>query len=133
MPSKKNPNKDTTPEVEPAPAPPADEAAQVPATATPTNTATHFTRGVIAAGAAGLLVAGGLAGFGIGRATGDDNGPQFNRSGQMRPGHHGPDRDGRRGGFDRGQRDSRSQSGQDAPEDSVTPAPSGNDSSSSGT
>ena len=79
MPSKKNPNKDTTPEVEPAPAPPADEAAQVPATATPTNTATHYTRGVI------------------------------------------------------GQRDSRSQSGQDAPEDSVTPAPSGNDSSSSGT
>jgi hypothetical protein len=95
-PSEKSPSDDTTTEVETAPPPPAAETTEVPVTGD-ASTGPRYTRGVIAAGAAGLLVAGGLAGFGIGRATGDEDGPQFNRIGQVRPGEQGPGReDGQR-------------------------------------
>jgi hypothetical protein len=89
---------DTTPDLEPTPAEPAPAAPEA-VTTTSQDVAPsrpRRTRELMAAGAAGLLVAGGLAGFGIGRATGGDDGPRFTRSGQFRPGP-GYGRPGQRG------------------------------------
>lgn len=88
----------TTPDLEAAPAAaeaespqPADETTEIPAASqgSTTKRSPRRTRELVAAGAAGLLVAGGLAGFGIGRATSGDDGPRFMRSGQFGPGQHG--------------------------------------------
>jgi hypothetical protein len=88
----------TTPDLEATPAAAAPDTPQSAAvtteipTATPDSTAQRSPRRkreLVAAGAAGLLVVGGLAGFGIGRATSGDDGPRFDRSGQFGPGQHG--------------------------------------------
>jgi hypothetical protein len=90
---------DTTPDLEAAPAAPAEPTASeapAPADQTTASVRPRRTRELMAAGAAGMLVVGGLAGFGIGRATGGD-GPHFNRNGQFRPGQQGYGRPGQRG------------------------------------
>jgi len=88
----------TTPDLEAAPAATATESPQSAATTTEIPTtpqdstpkrSPRRTRELVAAGAAGLLVVGGLAGFGIGRATSGDDGPRFERSGQFGPGRPG--------------------------------------------
>ena len=96
MSPKKTPkDADTTPAAEPTPPPAAevtDETVETPAATPRPQTFAGRSRGVIAAGAVGLLLVGGAAGFGIGHATGDDDGPRFDRTGQFLPGHpgHGP-------------------------------------------
>lgn len=101
----------TTPDLEPTPpAATSDETVEIPAAA-PSAKPSWFSRSrqLVAAGGAGLLIVGGLAGFGIGRATGGDDGPRFARSGHFGPGQHGFGRPGQRdrghfgGGQQRGQ------------------------------
>ncbi len=46
----------------------------------------RYTRGVVAAGVAGLLAAGGVAGFAIGRETGENDGPRITQVGENFPG-----------------------------------------------
>lgn len=96
MSPKKTPkDADTSAAAEPTPPPAAEvtvetvETVETPAAPRPQRSAGR-TRGMIAAGAAGLLLVGGAAGFGIGRATGDDEGPRFDRTDQFLPGHPGP-------------------------------------------
>lgn len=134
------PSDDTAPDLEPAPPAPADsapaaseaETTQIPAAdgGSVTPARPRRRREVVAAGAAGLLVVGGLAGFGIGRATAGDDGPRFARSGQFGPGHHGLGPGGGRqnerfGGGQRGGPPGGQPSGQqDGPPDGPSPAPS---------
>lgn len=100
------PESGTSPDLDPAPAAP-DESATTAETVqaptpdtTPTEPRNRRTRELLVAGAAGLVVAGGLAGFGIGRATagddGDGDGPRFARTGQVFPGQQGRGHDGQR-------------------------------------
>ncbi len=141
MASKKSPDKKSQPDVdstpaapEPAPEPEA-ETIQAPAASEVATAPTHRTRGMIAAAAAVLLLAGGLVGFGIGRSTAGDDSPGFNKIGQFRPGQGpGMQRDGSRG--DRRQRGSGTGSDQDnAPRgqsNDVPSAPSSDDANTSG-
>lgn len=46
----------------------------------------RYSRGVVAAGVAGLLAVGGVTGFAIGRETGDDDGPRITQVGENFPG-----------------------------------------------
>lgn len=87
-PKNKSASDDTTPAEAAIPPPAEAETVQVP-TVTETSPSKRYSRGVVAAGVAGLLAAGGLAGFGIGRSTADDNGPEFARIGQFGPGGPG--------------------------------------------
>lgn len=66
------------------------------------QTTSGRTRGLLAAGAAGLVIVGGAAGFGLGRTTADADGPTLVPAGQQVPGPQGygfdgtrPDRGGR--------------------------------------
>ena len=82
---------------------------------------------------------GGLAGFGIGRATGGDDGPRFARTGQFGPGQQGIGRPGQqgRGGFGGGQRNGAPGSGQggtpEGQQGGQPPAPDNSGSGSDGT
>jgi hypothetical protein len=147
----KVPSDDTTPDLEPTleptPAPAAaasDETVEIPAASqTPKSSKFSRPRQLLAAGGAGLLIVGGLAGFGIGRATGGgDDGPRFARTGQFGPGQGTPGQRGYGGQGQRGpggggfggQRNAPPNSGQDNPPDGQSggqPPATGSDGSSS--
>lgn len=96
-PKKKTPSEGTTPDEAAIPTPTEAETSQVPVV-TESSPPKRYSRGVVAAGVAGLLAAGGIAGFGIGRSTADDNRPEFTRIGQGGPGGPGwGNQDGPRG------------------------------------
>lgn len=78
-----------------------DHTVEQPATTEQTTSSPKRTRNTLIAGGAGLALAGGLVGFGIGHASADggdgDRFRQTSRSvpGEGRPGFHGGDRPGR--------------------------------------
>lgn len=99
-PKKKTASDDTTPDEAAIPPPAEAETTTVPVV-TENSPSKHYSRGMVAAGVAGLLAAGGLAGFGIGRSTAYDHRPEFTRIGQFGPGGPGwGNPDGPRGNTD---------------------------------
>ncbi|VXB51581.1 hypothetical protein [Aeromicrobium sp. 9AM] len=81
-----------TPEAQPDDTAPTvqQDTAEAPPAAAPTTNGSSRTRNTLIAGGAGLVLVGGLVGFGIGHATADGDGDQFRRIGHYAPGDGRP-------------------------------------------